>query len=64
MNHDFILTNARLASGAATVDIAVTDGRITDIEPRIPGDGPRVDAGGRFVSPGLFFSFMPSGTLE
>ncbi len=53
---DLILSNARLANSSdshATVDIAVTDGRITDIEPRIPGDGPRVDAGGRFVSPGL-----------
>ena len=52
----FILTNARLANGGradATVDIAVADGRITAIEPRIAGDGTRVDAGGRFVSAGL-----------
>jgi cytosine deaminase len=53
---DFILTHARLANakGAdATVDIAVADGRIAAIEPRISEDGTRVDAGGRFVSAGL-----------
>jgi cytosine/creatinine deaminase len=52
----FILSNARVASrdGAnATVDIAVSNGRITAIEPRISADAPRVDAGGRLVSPGL-----------
>jgi cytosine deaminase len=52
----FILRNARLANGAAankTVDIAVADGRITAIEPRITGEGESVDAGGRFVSSGL-----------
>jgi cytosine deaminase len=51
-----ILGNARLANSSdasATVDIAVADGRITAIEPHISGDGPRVDAGGRFVSSGL-----------
>jgi cytosine/creatinine deaminase len=53
---DLILRNARLAEGdavRATVDIAVADGRIAAIEPRIPGEGESVDAGGRFVSPGL-----------
>ena len=53
---DMILRNARLANGraaGATVDIAVSGGRITAIEPRINGDGQSVDAGGRFVSPGL-----------
>jgi cytosine deaminase len=50
----FVLKNARLgASGSETVDIAVTDGRITAIQPRIAGDGESVDAGGRFVSAGL-----------
>ena len=54
MAFDLILRNARLANGAgATVDIAVADGRIAAIEPRISGDGESVDAGGRFVSPGL-----------
>jgi len=53
---DLILRNARLAGGGAarpTVDIAVVDGRIVAIESRIAGDGESVDAGGRFVSPGL-----------
>lgn len=51
---NLILRNARLANGAgATVDIAVADGRIAAIEPRIAGDGESVDAGGRLVSPGL-----------
>ncbi|HXV09457.1 MAG TPA: amidohydrolase family protein [Burkholderiales bacterium] len=51
-----ILRNARLANGSATgatVDIAVTAGRISAIEPRIAGGAESVDAGGRFVSPGL-----------
>jgi cytosine deaminase len=51
-----IVSNARLANASdpsATVDIAVADGRITAIEPRISGSGTRVDAGGRFVSSGL-----------
>jgi cytosine/creatinine deaminase len=51
-----ILRNARLANGAdasKAVDIAVANGRIAAIEPRISGDGESVDAGGRFVSPGL-----------
>jgi len=51
----FILSNARLANGDAhaTVDIAVTEGRIAAIDPSIPGGLQRVDAEGRFVSPGL-----------
>jgi cytosine deaminase len=49
-----ILRNARLANGAnATVDVAVAEGRIAAIEPHISGDGPSIDAAGRFVSPGL-----------
>jgi cytosine deaminase len=53
---DLILRNARLAGGdaaRAAVDIAVADGRIAAIGPRISGDGESVDAGGRLVSPGL-----------
>jgi len=53
---DLILRNARLADGDATrasVDIAIADGRIAAIAPRIAGDGENVDAGGRLVSPGL-----------
>jgi cytosine deaminase len=56
VSYSLIVCNARLANRAdasATVDIAVSDGRIAAIEPHITGDGPRVDAGGRFVSPGL-----------
>ena len=52
MAESFILTNARLATASGTVDIAVKDGRITAIEPRISGES-RVDARGRFVSAGL-----------
>ncbi|HEX9673559.1 MAG TPA: amidohydrolase family protein [Burkholderiales bacterium] len=56
MAFDLVLRNARLAdhgAASATVDIAVAAGRIAAIEPRIPGNGESVDAGGRFVSPGL-----------
>ena len=56
MAFDLILRNARLANrdaAGATVDIGVTNGRIAAIEPRISGEGERVDARGRFVSPGL-----------
>ncbi len=56
MAFDLILRNARLANGnaaRASVDIAVADGRIAAIAPRVSGDGENVDAGGRFVSPGL-----------
>ena len=56
MAFDLILRNARLANGdtaSATVDIAVANGRIAAIEPRISGDGESVDARGRCVSPGL-----------
>jgi cytosine deaminase len=53
MAYSLIVSNARLAQGGATVDIAVADGRIAGIEPRIEGGAERVDAGGRFVSPGL-----------
>lgn len=55
MGFDLILRNARIGDGEqrATVDIAVADGRIAAIEPRISGEGQSVDAGGHFVSPGL-----------
>lgn len=56
MAFSLILRNARLANGAdasKTIDIAVANGRIAAIEPRISGDGESVDAGGRLVSPGL-----------
>jgi cytosine deaminase len=53
---DLILRNARLADGDAArtnVDIAIADGRIAAIAPRIAGDGENVDVRGRLVSPGL-----------
>jgi cytosine deaminase len=53
---DLIVRNAQLANGdaaGATVDIAVAAGRIAAIAPHLSGDGESVDAGGRFVSPGL-----------
>jgi cytosine deaminase len=56
MASELILRNARLVSGrdpGATIDIAVANGRIAAIEPRVAGEGESVDAGGRFVSPGL-----------
>ena len=53
MAFDLIVKNARLADGAATVDIGVADGRIAAIQPKIAGAGASVDAGGLFVSPGL-----------
>ena len=53
MTTSLIVSNARLARGGATVDIAVADGRIEAIEPRIEGGAERIDAGGRLVSPGL-----------
>src|SRR6185436_17823638 len=55
MAFDFILRNARIADGTAfkSVDIAVANGRIAAIGTRLPGEGENVDAGGRFVSPGL-----------
>src|SRR4051812_22247573 len=49
---EFILRNARLTDGA-TMDIAIANGRIDSIAPRIAGDGKSVDAGGNFVSGGL-----------
>lgn len=52
MAFDFILRNARLGDGAS-VDIAVADGRISAIGPRLAANGESIDAGGRFVSPGL-----------
>ena len=54
MAFDLVMRNARLVNGnGATVDIAVDDGRIAAIAPRIPHGGASVDAGGRLVSPAL-----------
>ena len=53
MAYSLIVSNARVPGGTDSVDIAVADGRIAAISPRIAGEGERVDAGGRLVSPGL-----------
>ena len=56
MAASFVLTNVRIARADhsdATLDIEVSDGRIAAIEPRISSTAERIDAGGRFVSPGL-----------
>jgi len=53
---DLILRNAHLGKGGspgAAVDIGIAGGRIAALEPRVAGEGPSIDAGGRFVSPGL-----------
>jgi cytosine deaminase len=56
MAFDLILRNARIANGGAIksgMDIAIADGRIAAIEPRLAGEGMSIDTGDRFVSPGL-----------
>lgn len=54
MAFDFVLRNARLASGEPqTADIGVAAGRIAALGARLPAEGRSVDAGGRFVSAGL-----------
>jgi cytosine deaminase len=53
---DLILRNARLATNGAagaTVDLAVSAGRIAAIGPQLEGEGESVDAAGHFISPGL-----------
>jgi cytosine deaminase len=47
-----LVTNARLVGGSGPLDIAVDDGRIVEIAPRIEAEAARViDAGGQLVSP-------------
>ena len=54
MSYEWVLRNARLGSRAPeSIDIAVADGRIAAIGPRIVSDAPSFDARDRFVSPGL-----------
>jgi len=58
MAFDLVIRNARLAEGSGTrggVDIAVVDGHITAIGQGLTAAGGAeiVDAGGKFVSPGL-----------
>ncbi len=50
--HDLLIQNATLPDGRRGVDIAVRDGRIADVGPRLGGDSARtLDAGGWLVSP-------------
>ena len=53
---DLILGNARPYDGGDPVDIVVREGRIAAIVPAGAGEGSgeRVDAGGRFVGPGMW----------
>ena len=49
---DLLLKNATLPDGRTGLDIAVTGGKITAIEPGIPGDaGTAIDCSGYLVSP-------------
>jgi cytosine deaminase len=54
MTFDLIIRNVRLADAGPVVDIAVTDGRIAAIDPRISGKAEEeVDAGGNFACAGF-----------
>lgn len=58
---DLIVRNARIQgrpADAPLADIAVADGRIMAIEPRIAAEGAELDAGGRLVSAGLIESHI------
>ncbi len=48
-----LIKSARLAGRPGRVDIAIADGRITAIGPRLDGPGDTVDACGALVLPGL-----------
>jgi cytosine deaminase len=49
---DLVLRRARLPDGRGPLDIAVADGRIAEIAPRIEAEAHReIDAGGHLVSP-------------
>ncbi len=49
---DLIVRNATLPDGREGLDIAIREGRIAAVEPRIEADAAReIDAGGRLVSP-------------
>ena len=51
---DFILRNARIAGrDGATCDIAISDGKIADIQSSISTDAPAEDVGGRLVTAGF-----------
>jgi cytosine deaminase len=51
---DVVLAHGRVSGYDATLrDIAISDGRIVEVQPNIASDGPRIDLGGRVVTPGF-----------
>jgi cytosine/creatinine deaminase len=59
MAHDFILHNATIAGrDGLTFDIAIRDGVIGEIAPRIASDARSEDVGGRLVLPGFVDSHI------
>ncbi|MEI4474003.1 amidohydrolase family protein [Frigidibacter sp. MR17.24] len=77
MTLDLVIRQARLADGAAPVDIGIAAGRVAAIAPRIETDAPARAAGGNRVIRGLVDSHLhldkaclmdraanPSGTLK
>jgi cytosine deaminase len=59
MASDFILRNASIAGrDGQSFDIAISDGVIADIAPRIASDAPSEDIGGRLVVPGFVDSHI------
>jgi dihydropyrimidinase len=57
MTYDLIVTNGLLVDGDRydhdSLEIGIKDGKIAAVASRIDGDGPRHDAGGQVVMPGL-----------
>jgi cytosine deaminase len=58
MGFDLLLREVRLEQGGDLVDIAVADGRIAEIAPKLVGDGPVFAGVGRLVSAGLVESHI------
>jgi cytosine deaminase len=49
---DLVLRNANLPDGRTGIDIGIADGRIAEVEPRLPAQGrEEIDASGRLVTP-------------
>jgi cytosine/adenosine deaminase-related metal-dependent hydrolase len=54
---DVVFAHGRVSGYDATLrDIAFSDGRIVEVQPNIASDGPRIDLGGRVVTPGFIES--------
>ncbi|MBY6006379.1 amidohydrolase family protein [Salipiger bermudensis] len=58
MTPDLVIRQARIADGAAPVDIAVKDGMISGIAPRIGSDAPCLDAAGGLLIRGFADSHL------